>query len=99
MDAKPITEHKAAADHTKTQTPKVKNSCGSSMCVKTTIRHLLPTVNNNRVNNKKQSSQSSFFSTIQDVLKDHISPSITSYTEIQFHVDTNLIVEEKTNQL
>lgn len=69
------------------------------MCVKTTIRHLFQTVNNNRLNNKKIEQSKQFFFTIQDVLKDHISPSITSYTEIQFHVDTNLIVEEETNQL
>lgn len=68
------------------------------MCVKTTIRHLFQTVNNNRLNNKKIEQSKQLFFTIQDVLKDHISPSITSYTEIQFHVDTNLIVEE-TNQL
>lgn len=69
------------------------------MCVKTTIRHLFQTVNNNRLNNKKIEQSKQLFITIQDVLKDHISPSITSYTEIQFHVDTNLIVEEETNQL
>lgn len=69
------------------------------MCVKTTIRHLFQTVNNNRLNNKKIEQSKQLFFTIQDVLKDHISPSITSYTEIQFHVDTNLIVEEETNQL
>lgn len=68
------------------------------MCVKTTIRHLFQTVNNNRLNNKKIEQSKQLFFTIQDVLKDHISPSITSYTEIQFHVDTNLIVEE-INQL
>lgn len=69
------------------------------MCVKTTIKHLFQTVNNNRLNNKKIEQSKQLFFTIQDVLKDHISPSITSYTEIQFHVDTNLIVEEETNQL
>lgn len=69
------------------------------MCVKTTIRHLFQTVNNNRLNNKKIEQSKQLFFIIQDVLKDHISPSITSYTEIQFHVDTNLIVEEETNQL
>lgn len=69
------------------------------MCVKTTIRHLFQTVNNNRLNNKKIEQSKQLFFTIQDVLKDHISPGITSYTEIQFHVDTNLIVEEETNQL